>query len=455
MRSFAALSLVAGVSLAACTSPPGPSGITPRVPSFAVPSVDTNGSEWPEFRRDDQRTGYNPYQTAITKANVATLKPKWTHTTAGVFSNPVVKNGVVYQADFAGNLYAWNVTNGTKLWAFKATGQFIASPYYNANNNTLYIGARGNESTIPSKLYSINPASGAKNWEFAIANNAQISASPMVTAGLVYQGTADKNENLDECDANHQLIAVKTTAPTLVSALNLSPPGVTGADVWASPMLDSGGNLYIATGNECTTKTVAFPYANSIIRVNPTKPTMGVTWSRQSLHGPGLDQDFGATPLYADNMIVETGKDGYTYALNPSTGAIIWHRQTGAAIGSSGTDGTRVFIPTEIPQCTPGTQCGAFVALNLSNGSVAWSIPVTQTNYRFSELSAPAVSNGMVFTAFNGAIWALDATTGKKLWSYPTPNTTVFAGPAVVNGGLLVGEYTSGSTFFCFTPGGK
>jgi outer membrane protein assembly factor BamB len=61
----------------------------------------------------------------------------------------------------------------------------------------------------------------------------------------------------------------------------------------------------------------------------------------------------------------------------------------------------------------------------------------------------------MVFTAFNGAIWALDATTGKKLWSYPTPNTTVFAGPAVVNGGLLVGEYTSGSTFFCFTPGGK
>jgi outer membrane protein assembly factor BamB len=154
-------------------------------------------------------------------------------------------------------------------------------------------------------------------------------------------------------------------------------------------------------------------------------------------------------------MLVETGKDGYTYALNPSTGALIWHTPTGAAIGSSGTDGTRFYIPTEIPKCAVGAPCGAFVAVNLSDGSVAWSIPVTQGNFGFSEIAAPAISNGMVFAAFNGSIWALDAATGKTLWSYPTPNTTVFAAPTIVNGGLLVGEYTKSSTFFCFTPGGK
>ncbi len=291
--------------------------------------------------------------------------------------------------------------------------------------------------------------------DYTIANGAQIAASPMVTGGLVYQGTDDKNESLNECDSNHQLIAVKTSGPTLVSALNLSPPGLEGADIWSSPMLDPSGNLYVATGNECTTKTVPFKYANSIIRVNPTKPTMGVTWSFQSVNGPGLDEDFGGTPIYVNNMIVETGKDGYTYALNPTTGAMIWHTQTGAAIGSSGTDGTRVFIPTEIPKCAVGAPCGAFMAVNLSNGSIAWSIPVTQGKFLFSELSAPAISNGMVFTAFNGSIWALDAATGSTLWSYPTPNSTVFAGPTIVNGGLLVGEFPKGGTFFCFTPGGK
>jgi outer membrane protein assembly factor BamB len=448
--------------LAACGSPSTPPGGTSsgalpevRTAPLDVPPVDTNGSEWPEFRRDNQRTGNNPYQTAITKANVATLAPKWMHTTAGVFSNAVVKNGVVYQADRGGTLYAWNVTTGAQVWAFKATAPFIASPYYDSVNNTLYIGAEGNGSTIPAQLYSINPTSGGKNWGFAIANGARIEASPMVKGGLVYQGTSDKNEALNECDVNHQLIAVKASAPTLVSSLNLAPSGLTGADVWSSPMLDPSGNLYVATGNECTSTTVPFKYANSIIRVNPTAPTMGVTWSRQSLNGPGLDEDFGGTPIFVNNMIVETGKDGYTYALNPSTGTLIWHTQTGAAIGSSGTDGTRVFIPTEIPKCAAGTPCGAFMAVNLSDGSVAWSIPVTQGNFGFSELSAPAVSGGMVFTAFNGSIWALDAATGHTLWSYPTPNTTVFAAPTIVNGGLLVGEYSKGSTFFDFTPGGR
>src|ERR1700685_3426588 len=35
--------------------------------------VDQNGNDWPQYRRDPQNSGNNPYQTAITEANVGSL----------------------------------------------------------------------------------------------------------------------------------------------------------------------------------------------------------------------------------------------------------------------------------------------------------------------------------------------------------------------------------------------
>src|SRR5579863_9500803 len=161
-------------------------------------AIDTNGAEWPEFRRDDQRTGNNPYQTAITTANVGTLAPKWSKITAGVFASAVVVNGVVYEGDLKGKLYAWNIANGKLQWSFKSTGSFVSTPYY--SNGTLYVGAKGTVSLgVPSKVYSINAATGAKNWEYDVAAEAQVDASPMLVNGVVYAGTDAKNYNKNEC----------------------------------------------------------------------------------------------------------------------------------------------------------------------------------------------------------------------------------------------------------------
>ena len=417
-------------------------------------AVDTNGSDWPEFRRDDQRTGNNPYQTAIAMGNVATLAPKWSIATGGIFESPVVVNGVVYEGDLTGRLYALNIADGSQVWQFHGSGAFEGSAYY--HRSTLYVGAKLSGSA-PAQFYSIDAANGTMKWKYPIANGAQLSGSPMVTNGMVFQGTDAHNEALNECDANKQMLWLNASSGALVSSLNLAPTGLTGADIWASPMLDPSGNLYVATGNECRNVIKPFPYANAVLRVNPAKPKMGVTWAFQSPLGPGLDDDFGATPIFVNGMIVEPGKDGYAYALNPATGAMIWRTHIGPTIGSPATDGTRVYIPTIVnnPRCSPGAPCGAFVALNLSDGSIAWSNPVKQTNYHFSEITAPAVSNGIVYAAYNGAVWALKATDGSTLWSYPTPNNVVFGGITVVNGGVLVGEYASPGTFWCFTPGGK
>jgi outer membrane protein assembly factor BamB len=55
-------------------------------------------------------------------------------------------------------------------------------------------------------------------------------------------------------------------------------------------------------------------------------------------------------------------------------------------------------------------------------------------------LSSPAVANGVVYVgSLNHNVYALDARTGAKLWSYATDNI-VRSSPSVANGAVYVGS---------------
>jgi outer membrane protein assembly factor BamB len=101
-----------------------------------------------------------------------------------------------------------------------------------------------------------------------------------------------------------------------------------------------------------------------------------------------------------------------------------------------------------------GSICGAFTALNLSNGAIVWSVPAHEDRASSSNFSPPAVTQNMVFTAFDQTFYAFDAATGKTLWSYKdTSGAEIWAGMSVVNGcvfGVDVGYHA-----FCFSPNGK
>jgi len=65
-----------------------------------------------QFGFDAQHSRFNPYESELSPATVATLVQAWTATTdAGVFSSPAVANGVVYVG-----------SGDHKLYAFKADG---------------------------------------------------------------------------------------------------------------------------------------------------------------------------------------------------------------------------------------------------------------------------------------------------------------------------------------------
>ncbi len=59
---------------------------------------------------------YQPLESTISNQNVANLAVKWSATGADVSATPSVSDGVVYYPDWAGNLYARNVTDGSLVW---------------------------------------------------------------------------------------------------------------------------------------------------------------------------------------------------------------------------------------------------------------------------------------------------------------------------------------------------
>jgi outer membrane protein assembly factor BamB len=100
---------------------------------------------------------------------------------------------------------------------------------------------------------------------------------------------------------------------------------------------------------------------------------------------------------------------------------------------------------------------------NVGRLLATWKTPIGG-NFNFVyDQSAPAIVNGVVyFGDYDGHVYALDARTGAKLWSFATGDT-VFSSPAVVNGVVYVGSQnqnvyalnsTTGAKLWSFAAGG-
>jgi PGF-CTERM protein len=82
-----------------------------------------------------------------------------------------------------------------------------------------------------------------------------------------------------------------------------------------------------------------------------------------------------------------------------------------------------------------GSEDNNTYALNATTGAKLWNYTTGSSVY-----SSPAVANGVVYVGSeDNNTYALNATTGAKLWNYTT-GSGVFSSPAVANGTVYVGS---------------
>jgi len=136
-----------------------------------------------------------------------------------------------------------------------------------------------------------------------------------------------------------------------------------------------------------------------------------------------------SSPAVADGKVYIGSWDRNVYALDASTGTLIWNYTTGAAVESSPAlaDG-RVFV---------GSDDWHVYALNASTGTLIWNHTMEA-----SVISSPAVADGRVYVGtwnWDDKVYALNASTGALLWSYTTMGW-VSSSPAVSDGRVYIGS---------------
>jgi outer membrane protein assembly factor BamB len=128
--------------------------------------------------------------------------------------------------------------------------------------------------------------------------------------------------------------------------------------------------------------------------------------------------------VYFDDAEDDSG-DG-TYALEAKTGKLLWFSPTNSSFSSPAVANGVVYV---------GSDDSNLYALDAFTGVKLWSYTsgwVVRTS--------PAVANGIVyFGSYDKNVYALNASTGAKLWSYAT-NGYVEGSPAVANGVAYFGS---------------
>ncbi len=151
---------------------------------------------------------------------------------------------------------------------------------------------------------------------------------------------------------------------------------------------------------------------------------LGVTWtlplSAKSEYG-----SYSSAPIIAGGVIYSQDLQSNVQAISEKTGKVIWTKTYNSPDqGPNGlvVQGGRVF----------GATTNAAFALNEKTGEQIWSVPLVRNEHEGIDM-APGYHDGIVYvstvpgstTQFYqgegvGILWALEASTGKKLWHFDT-----------------------------------
>jgi polyvinyl alcohol dehydrogenase (cytochrome) len=327
--------------------------------------------------------------------------------------------------------------------------------------------------------------------------------------------------------ARGSVVALDAASGKIVWKTYMTTAGYTGAPVWgSSPVVDlARGTLFVSTGDNYSAPTDpeylkcihsgGLPsdcqsdnnHADSIVALSLKNGAVKWAhrlqdWPEEASHSgsdffnlacthgepgcptpAGPDFDFGSAPneiTYSTSSgpktILGAGqKSGIYYALDPDSGELLWQTQVGPGsrlggiMWGSAADGQRIYVAISNLEKNSyaGGTAGSWAALNPANGKILWQAPDPYSAMGFGPVT---VANGVLFVPSSATkatdcnMIALDAATGKALWSF-APGASTIAGAAVVNGVVYWGtgythipisEFTGGvNAFYAFSIDGK
>jgi alcohol dehydrogenase (cytochrome c) len=442
-RRTAVVLLVAMASMTAvaCSSP------APAPASTVFRNTPAPSGSW-IYPNGDLANTRDATTSTITSANVSRLREAWSFkltgtaaagvSYAGSFAAaPVVVNGVVYIQDLDCNVYAVSLATGALKWEYTVNQAEKTGPGPNGvavANGVVY-------GDTPSTVFALNAATGKTIWvNSGLLSSGQgtFEIQPQVAGGRVYLSSA-----YGLGPGGGVAMALNASTGKLLWSFNtvegldagVKAAGLGSGGAWETPLVGSDGSVTFGIGNPYQSPASAMdhpsaqPYTNS--DVNLDAATGKLRWYYQGVPNDFNDWDMQASPISASvngvPVVIGSGKMGIVYAMNASTGALLWKTPVGAHDGHDDLSLLLLEHKTTLKApltMEPGPIGGVLTDMALADGTVYVAtndVPVTLTS-----LSTPAGTGG----GSSGEVEALSLATGKVEWDtkvadLPLGDTTV------------------------------
>jgi outer membrane protein assembly factor BamB len=457
------LGLIVALSLLAAACGGGKS-----MPPAAPPSAS---GAWAYPNGDVANTRVAATST-ITSSNVTRLRQAWTFKLSGsaangvegagaLAMNPIVTGGVVYIQDLDANVYAVSLTSGKLDWEHEFNQPIKSGP--GPNGVAVAGGVVYGDSSY--SVFALNAHTGKTMWaddHLLAAGQGSFEIQPEVVGGRVYvasaYGSGPGGGVLFALDASTGQVIWRFDTVIGISE-GVKALGVGAGGAWEPPLVGGDGSVTFGIGNPYQSPAAAIAHPSRQLytdsEVNLDASTGKLRWYYQGVPDDFKDYDMQVSPIAATiagaPAVIGGGKMGYVYAMNATTGRLIWktpvgehnghdndslealeHLSTlkapltiepgslGGVLSNMALAGDTVYMATldvpltyvsmaePLPTKGAGSEGGEIEALSLATGRVEWDTRVDDL-----PLGATTVSNDLVFTTLSkGVLIALNRNTG-------------------------------------------
>jgi glucose dehydrogenase len=479
----AVLLVATGLLVTACGGSSNPGGCSLVKGATAASGISGASGSWPYSNADLANTRRAPGST-ISSTNVSRLEQAWTLKLTGkaavgerpygsLTANPIVQDGLVYVQDLDSNVYAIGLASGKLAWEYRCNQPERSGP---GPNGVAVVGGRV-YGLSPTGAFALSAASGRTIWfNTGLLSKGQgtFGIQPQVASGRVYLAS-----QYGSGPGGGALIALNASSGALLWKVNtvvgahqgVKSLGLGSGGAWETPLVGSDASVTYGIGNPYQTPAAAIAHPSAQLYtdsdMNLDAATGKLRWYYQGVTNDFKDYDMQTSPISASadgvSVVIGSGKMGYVYEMNASTGKLLWktavgqhnghdddsllaleHRLTLKApltilpgsVGGVLTDlalaGNSVYVATvNLPMIYPslnlpvavkaaGPATGEVEALSLATGKVEWHTEVPQM-----PLGAATVSNDLVFTTlYNGVLIALNRRTGQIVYRRQLPTST-------------------------------
>ena len=439
----------------------------------------------------------------LAAGEVPNLTLKWALEFPGAIrarSQPTIAYGAVYVGSDNGTVYALDLASGCVRWTYRAaaevrTGIVAETGVAVGAVPRLFFG------DVIAHAYALDARNGKLLWSAKVDShpNATVTGTPAYHEGTLYvpvsslEVTSAADPKYPCCKFRGAVVALDaatgqqrwqahtiTEEPKIVRTTEAGTAvfAPSGAPVWNSPTVDAGrGLLYVGDGenyaspaNDSSDAVIAFRLSDGK-RMWVQQLTRGDAWNVACMmqanpncpaeNGPDVDVAASVIP-YTDPagaaVLLVGQKNGWVYGLDPeAAGKILWKQRIGRGGIQGGVhfgmarEGATLFVPiADLADGHDGRKYDSapkpgLYALDAKSGKTLWSMPAPAdcNGRKFCDIgiSAPLTAiPGVVFAGhMDGMLRAYDAASGKVVWEYDSNASVTTVSGATAHGGSFGG----------------